>query len=93
MDRWSSVLIRTLFPFRAHYRRQELDRRRFEAAHLKYACLKLASQYPEAVSFSSIKVETDVQDSLSTITPALFSSFEARYAGWLLITCYTCHVV
>ena len=60
-----------------------MDRRRFEAAHLKYACLSLAEQYPEAVNFSSVQVEADIKHMLNTITPALFKSFEARYSGWL----------
>lgn len=66
--------------FRAHPQRQEMDRRRLEAAHLKYACLRVAAQYPEAISLKSIKFE-DVMETLCEITPTLFSCFEARYAG------------
>ena len=39
-----------------------MDRRRFEAAHLKYACLQVAAQYPEAITLKSIKFEGDVME-------------------------------
>ena len=58
-----------------------MDRRRFEAAHLKYASLKMVSWYPEATSYSSVKFEGDVTDTLNEITHTLFLSFEANYAG------------
>lgn len=58
-----------------------MDRRRFEAAHLKYACLQMAAQYPDAISLSSVRVEGDVTNTLSELTPSLFCCFEARYAG------------
>ena len=67
--------------YRAHPRRQEMDRRRFEAAHIKYACLQLSAKYPEAVSGSSVPVESDTDNMLQKLTPALFKFFEATYAG------------
>lgn len=57
-----------------------MDRRRFEAAHLKYASLQMATWYPEATSYNQITFEGDVKDTLNEIMPAL-CSFEARYAG------------
>ena len=36
---------------RAHQQRQQMDRRRFEAAHLKYACLQMAVRYPKVFPF------------------------------------------
>lgn len=65
----------------AHKKRQQMDRRRFEAAHLKYASLQMASWYPQTNIHGSIKFEGDVLESLYEITPALFDSFETKYAG------------
>lgn len=58
-----------------------MDRRRLEAAHLKYACLQIIAQYPESISLKSVKFEGDAIETLCEITPALFTCFEARYAG------------
>ena len=49
-----------------------MDRQRFEAAHLKYACLKMAMQYPDAIPSARVKVESCIFDTLNEITPALF---------------------
>lgn len=68
-----------------------MDRRRFEAAHLKYASLQVATWYPEAISYSSIKFGGDVTDTLNKITPALLLSFEANYASWFSYYFYTTH--
>ena len=66
---------------RAHKQRQEMDRRRFEEAHLKYACLRLAGQYPEAINEEHVTLQADVKDTLEKVTPALFRAFETRYGG------------
>ena len=66
---------------RAQPERQQLDRRRFETAHLKYACLQLASRYPEAIRSEGVAVEADMANTLKDITPPLFQMFEAKYAG------------
>ena len=58
-----------------------MDRRRFAAAHLKYASLQMANWYSESITYSSIKFEGDVTDTLNEITPALFLGFEKKYAG------------
>lgn len=68
------------FLSRAHQSRQHLDRRRFEAAHLKYACLQTATWYPDAISYKLIVVEGEIGDSLNKITPILFNRFEKEYA-------------
>lgn len=68
-----------------------MDRQRFEAAHLKYACLRVVAQYPEAISLKSVKFKSDVSVTLYEITPALFSCFEARYAGTSVCT-YICKI-
>lgn len=67
--------------FRAHPQRQEMDRRRFEVAHLKYACLRVAAQYPDAISLRFIKFKGDAMETLCEIAPIFFSCFEAKYAG------------
>ena len=64
-----------------------MDRRRFEAAHLMYACLQMVDRYPDAIS-SHLKFESDVNDTLNEITPALFRHFESRYAGMFLTNMY-----
>ena len=79
----TSVNLVLLIVFRAHQQRQQMDRRRFEAAHLKYACLQMAARYPDAISSAHVKVETCVTDTLNEITPPLFGCFETRYAGML----------
>lgn len=66
---------------RAHKQRQQMDRRRFEAAHLKYACLQVVARYPEKISLSSVKFDGDATETLNEITPILFDCFEAKYAG------------
>ena len=69
----------------ANPQRQEMDRQRFEAAHLKYACLKMAAQYPMAINISYIGVEADISNSLNKITPILFQCFESKYAGMFIL--------
>ena len=66
---------------RAQPERQQLDRRRFETAHFKYACLQLASRYPEAIRPEAVAFEADITSTLKEITPPLFRMFEAKYAG------------
>ena len=47
-----------------------MDRRRFEAAHLKYACLQTAICYPEVLSSESkLSFKADIMDTLNEITP------------------------
>ena len=58
-----------------------MDRRRFEAAHLKYAALRLAVSYPEAFHQRGVTVEVEVGDMLQEITPSLYDAFQAKYAG------------
>lgn len=58
-----------------------MDRRRFEAAHLKYAAIQLAMSYPEAIPPGSFTIKCDVADTLEQITPSLYDAFKARYAG------------
>ena len=43
----------------------------------------MAAQYPEFVNSHCIVMDTDVMETLSKITAALFCAFEARYAGML----------
>ena len=59
--------------------RQSMDRRRLEAAHIKYACLKMVGFYPEG--FKDFKFEGDITDTLDKITPLLFKFFEQTYSG------------
>ena len=52
-----------------------------EAAHLKYAALRLAVSYPEAFRQRGVTVEVEVGDMLQEITPSLYDAFQAKYAG------------
>ena len=61
-----------------HYR-IKLDRRRFEAAHLKYALLMTQSQYPHIDE--SISVSTEVYESIKRVTPKFYTSFCMKYSG------------
>ena len=58
--------------------RMKLDRRRFEAAHLRYAMLTTMTNYED---IERIPMYTDVYESLKIITPAFFESFTKRFAG------------
>lgn len=62
------------------YNRIRLDRRRFEAAHLRYALLQVASRYPLIVP-SPLGMTTDVADILHQVTPAYYEAFTQRYSG------------
>lgn len=63
--------------------RLRLDRRRFEAAHLKYAILTTQSRYPE-IAAGSIAMNTDISSTLEVITPTFYDAFTQRYAGTYL---------
>ena len=67
--------------FRAQQERNQMDRCRFEAAHLKYAALCLAVRYPEAFHQRGVTVDVEVRDMLQEITPSLYDAFQAKYAG------------
>ena len=55
-----------------------MDRRRLEAAHLRYACLMMAASYPD--QFKGFSFEGDINDTLERITPKLFQIFEQTYS-------------
>jgi hypothetical protein len=61
-----------------------MDRRRFEAAHLKYAVMQLAASYPDVIPFGSLTIHCDIEDTLAFITPLLYDAFKTRYAGMYL---------
>ena len=69
------------FLYRSLTKRQSLDRRRFEAAHLRYAVLQVAAFYSELLLTQGLFVYPDVEKTLSIITPALYSAFQARFSG------------
>ena len=59
--------------------RLALDRRRLEAAHLRYAVLKVVSYYPKELGTTTIY--PDFKITLEFITPLFFSIFRSHYAG------------
>ena len=72
-----------IFFFRIQ-KRQSMDRRQFEAAHLKYACLRVVSLYQKFLSLDAICFDGDTNTAIEVITPLLFCGFEAKYAGLTL---------
>ena len=61
--------------------RMKLDRRRFEAAHLRYAMLTTMEIYKD---IEPVPMHTDVYESLRTITPNFYECFTKRFAGKIL---------
>lgn len=61
--------------------RLKLDRRRFEAAHLKYAVLMVSSRYPEIDK--PVTMYSDLQRTLKLFTPNFYKAFETKYSGKL----------
>lgn len=62
--------------------RLQLDRRRLEAAHLRYAVLSISSQFnlPTA-DHAHITLESDIYQTLKVFTPTYFKAFTSKYAG------------
>ena len=56
-----------------------VDRRRLEAAHLKYATLKVMKWYPE--TFKTYRICVKQENTLEKITGYFYSAFTSRYAG------------
>ena len=61
-----------------------MDRRRLEAAHMRYACLMMAASYPE--EFKGFSLEGDITNSLEKVTPMLFQVFERTYSGMNILS-------
>lgn len=59
--------------------RTALDRRRLESAHLHFAVLNIAKQYPD--HFKGQLIHCDLQITLEEITPKLFQLFRQEYGG------------
>ena len=70
-----------IFSFSTLKFRQKMDRRRLEAAHLKYALLQTVAEYPNIFSDSDMVVSTDIQDTLQQLTSKYYSAFQSRYSG------------
>lgn len=58
-----------------------MDRRRFEAAHLKYAVLKTASHFKQQFQCENLPIYSDVAQTLQEVTPKLFQPFQDRYGS------------
>ena len=62
--------------------RLKLDRRRFEASHLRYSMLKVMSRYPHMLSPDTDRcIKSNLAETLDAITPHYFVAFSNRYAG------------
>ena len=62
--------------------RLQLDRRRLEAGHLKYAILSASGRYHVFTSDQGcIAIDSDVSVTLKDFTPIYFASFTQKYAG------------
>jgi len=57
----------------------KLDRCRLEAAHFKYAVLKVLKRYPDV--FKQQKVCVKLDDTLERITNDFYAAFTSRYSG------------
>lgn len=62
-------------------KRQSLDRRRFESAHLRYAILREAASYSEQLSIKDLLIFSDIEKTLQIVTPILYNAFQARFSG------------
>ena len=67
--------------------RIRLDRRRLEAAHLKYAVLTVQNHYP-SLAVHPIPMSTDVSSMLQMFTPAFYDAFTQMFSGEMN-RCYT----
>lgn len=56
-----------------------LDRRRLEAAHFKYAVLKVMKRYPD--TFQQQKISVTLADTLKKVTQDFYTAFTTRYSG------------
>ena len=61
--------------------RMKLDRRRFEAAHLRYAMLTIMGTYE---NINPTPMHTDVYESLKAFTPNFYECFTTKFAGKFL---------
>lgn len=64
--------------------RRSLDRRRLEAAHLRFAILTVQESFPEIFS-DNMRILPDVQSMLAEINHKFYLAFRKRYAG---VFCY-----
>ena len=62
------------------YFRIRLDRRRFEAAHLKYALLMTQKRYA-TIPATGIPMQTELSETLQTFTPLYYEAFTQKYSG------------
>ena len=62
------------------YFRIRLDRRRFEAAHLKYALLMTQRRYA-TIPATQIPMQTEFNETLKTFTPLFYEAFTQKYSG------------
>ena len=65
--------------------RQKLDRRRFEAAHFKYAVLTVFKRYPSLLDGKKPSLYTNMTQTLDEITPLYFKSFQDCYTSMVNI--------
>jgi hypothetical protein len=62
--------------------RLNLDRRRLEAAHLKYAILNISNRFKIPTSGSDhVVIETDIYNTLKEFTPIYYKAFTQKYGG------------
>lgn len=62
--------------------RLKLDRRRLEAAHLRYAALSINGRFHLLTAdHRHIAIESDIYNTLKEFTPTYFKAFTSKYAG------------
>ena len=65
----------------------KLDRRRLEAAHLKYAVLTTMARYPDICNHKGLTISTSLSDTIEDTAPMFYKEFMSKYAGtWLPVS-------
>ncbi len=62
-------------------KRESLDRRRLEEAHLKFAVLQAANRYTDYFSMAELLIYPDVHETLQSVTQRYYCAYQARYSG------------
>ena len=61
--------------------RFKLDRRRLEAAHLKYAVLMIMARYPDISKHKCPTISISLSEAIENATPMFYKEFMSKYAG------------
>ena len=68
-------------------KRQLLDRRRLEDAHLKFACLQIAKWYPQSFKHHNLVFTPSLNETLQKLTPVYHEAFLGFYSSKICLKC------